>query len=231
MWRPQLESLSDSFHCLAPDLPGHGRNNASFSLSAAAMQLQSLIRTRVGSRQASIVGLSLGGAVALELLRLFPQTVSRVMVSGTSGKMGRLLGSIGLATAGISGLISRETQARMMLRDLKIPELQRDLVYDDFMRGTTPEYTRMVIRALMEAELPEQIDCPLLVAVGGDETIPAKNAAKAILDKYSFARGIQVPGKHHLWNLEDPKLFSDTVRAWMTGNAFPSGVVETRRRA
>jgi pimeloyl-ACP methyl ester carboxylesterase len=230
MWRPQLASPSLApFHLIAPDLPGHGLNTDAFSLAESAGQVDKLIRTRASGGKAALVGLSLGGSVVFELLRTFPERVSRAMVSGTSGRLGRILGGISLASAGLVGALPKEWQARTMLDQLAVPESMRHLI-DDLVKGLTPEYTRDVVRALMGLELPERIECPLLVAVGGSETWAARNAARTLLEKYPQARGITVPGKHHLWNLEDSELFSKTLRAWTTDTPLPIGVTELGSR-
>jgi len=149
------------------------------------------------------------------------------MVSGTSGRLGKIVGGISLATAGLVGALPKEWQARTTLNQLAVPESMRHLVYDDLNKGST-QYTRDVIRELMSLDLPERIQCPLLVAVGENETWAARSAARTLLTRHPQAKGITVPGKHHLWNLDDPELFSKTVRAWMNDEPFPIGVTETR---
>ena len=77
MWQPQFERLADFYHCLAPDLPECGNSAAigPFTLKDAAGRVASVIRERVPGGCAHVVGLSLGGAVALQMLRDEPQVV------------------------------------------------------------------------------------------------------------------------------------------------------------
>lgn len=218
MWSPQLERLQDDYYCLAPDLPGHGKSRAgTFNLEDAAQKVAELIHAKAPEGKASVVGLSLGGAVVLTMLRTVPEVVERAMVSGTTAKLGRLLGSLSLATASLTRLVKVEYQAASMLNQLAVPEKFRDLVWDDLIQGAAPAYTRSVLRALMDMDLPASIHCPLLVAVGEKETIPARDAAKKLLAMFPQAQGMVVQGLHHLWNLEDPDLFSNTVRVWVRG--------------
>ena len=69
MWARQVAALAD-FHCLNVDLPGHGRSNREtwVSLADTAAQIAEIIQERATNRRAHIVGLSLGGYVALALL-------------------------------------------------------------------------------------------------------------------------------------------------------------------
>jgi pimeloyl-ACP methyl ester carboxylesterase len=217
MWEPQLENLSNDFYCLAPDLPGHGKSQAeAFSLEGAAKRVVELIRAKAPEGKAALIGLSLGGAVALTMLNNAPEVVSRVMVSGTAAKLGNLLGKLSLGMLGMMSAIPVEKQAEATLNQLAVPAGCRELVWDDLVRGATPEYSRMTIQALMGMTLPQRINCPLLVAVGAKETIPARQAAQKLLKLYPHARGLVVPGLHHLWNLENPGLFASTVREWMS---------------
>jgi len=230
MWRPQLDRLGDDFYCLAPDLPGHGgsRGQGPFALEDAALQVAEFIRARVPGGKASIVGLSLGGAVALTLLRTAPEAAERVLVSGTSARLGGFLGRLSLALVWLMRFMPAEKQAQAALDALDVPEAYRGLVWEDLVQGSTVQYNRAVFQALMAMELPEQVNCPLLVAVGEKETIPARQAAQQLLARYPQACGVTVPGLRHLWNLQDPALFCETVRAFVAGRPLPEKLILTR---
>ncbi len=65
MWMPQMEALSDEFRVIAIDLPGHGvLHEQSFQLKAAVQAVMESLRQQTDDR-ALIVGLSLGGYVAM----------------------------------------------------------------------------------------------------------------------------------------------------------------------
>ena len=76
-----MHGLAD-YHCLAPDLPGHGRSGRVpwASLVDTAEQVAGLIEDRVPSRRAHVVGLSLGGAVAHTILARHPKLLDRVVI-------------------------------------------------------------------------------------------------------------------------------------------------------
>ena len=84
MWLPQLRGLCDEFHVIAPDLPGHGAlANTPFTFESAADVLSDLIQQEARGR-ALVVGLSLGGYVAMELANLSPHQVAGLVLSGSS---------------------------------------------------------------------------------------------------------------------------------------------------
>src|SRR2546421_8161215 len=85
MWQPQFERLPD-YHCLAPDLPEHGNsaNSGPFSLKDASRRVAELIRQSTPTGRAHVVGLSMGGAVAVRMLLDAPEVIDHVMVSGAA---------------------------------------------------------------------------------------------------------------------------------------------------
>jgi pimeloyl-ACP methyl ester carboxylesterase len=84
MWLPQLRGLSDVYHVIAPDLPGHGAlAQIPFTFAAAAESLAEIIRQEARER-ALVAGLSLGGYVAMELARRSPDLVAGLALSGCS---------------------------------------------------------------------------------------------------------------------------------------------------
>jgi pimeloyl-ACP methyl ester carboxylesterase len=40
------------------------------------------------------------------------------------------------------------------------------------------------------------------------------------------AKAVMAPGVGHIWNLEAPDLFTETVRAWMRDRPLPKELVE-----
>lgn len=85
MWWRQTAALTD-FHCLNVDLPGHGQSNreAWTSLADTADQVAALMRTLETQGRVHVVGLSLGGYVALTLLERHADAVERAVIGGVT---------------------------------------------------------------------------------------------------------------------------------------------------
>jgi pimeloyl-ACP methyl ester carboxylesterase len=82
MWHPQVERLSDTFRCIAVDLPGHGTDRAArFSLDAAVERVRHTIDEHAGGA-ATVVGLSLGAYVGIATAAVHPERVSGLVSSG-----------------------------------------------------------------------------------------------------------------------------------------------------
>ncbi len=86
-WEPQVRRLSKEFRCIAIDLPAHGALAAEpFSLEGAAVAVAAAIDAEAPRRRAVLVGLSLGGYVAIEAAVRFPDRVNGLVLAGCSAE-------------------------------------------------------------------------------------------------------------------------------------------------
>jgi pimeloyl-ACP methyl ester carboxylesterase len=225
MWKPQIERLSDN-HCLAPDLPEQGRSASvkPFVLDDAARQVASIIRERAHGQRAHVVGLSLGGTLTLELLRIAPECVDHAMISGASAGVGKVLAAIGISSAWLYRFIGKQTLLKAAYKQFAIPEQYRDLVRDDLLQSFTPAFTRATMQASRDVQIPRKLTAPVLIAVGEKETVVAKQHARKLVGAIEGARGVMVPGLGHVWNLQAPDLFAETVRAWIADSPLPEAL-------
>jgi 3-oxoadipate enol-lactonase len=84
-WSPQLPVLSGHFRLILTQYPGYGDEaggDAQFSIPACAAHVASLL-DELGVERASLVGLSLGGAVSLQFALDFPDRARRLVLADT----------------------------------------------------------------------------------------------------------------------------------------------------
>lgn len=224
-WQPQMAAMED-FQCLAPDLPGQGQSQGirPFTLEDSARRVAALITDRVPSGRAHVVGLSLGGAVALTVARLAPQRLERMMISGSAAGLGRTIGRISLFLLGMYKQADPVKLANSAIRQFGIQEQYRDLVFDDLVASAGVEINREFLLAIMEMKLPETLSTPLLVTVGQFETAEARKAARKLAAMYPQVRTVAVPGMRHAWNLQDPALFTRVLKDWLLEGQLPEGM-------
>lgn len=92
MWQPQMAALSGAFRVVALDLPGHGAlRDHPFRWDDAVTEVVRVIDAAAGGR-AVLVGLSLGGYVAMDVAVRHPERVAGLAVSGASADPRGLLG-------------------------------------------------------------------------------------------------------------------------------------------
>lgn len=86
-WYPQLRRLSGRYRCVALDLPGHGTRAAEpFTIEGAAAAVAEAIDAEAATGRALVVGLSLGGYVAMEAAAAYPDRVLGLVLAGCSAE-------------------------------------------------------------------------------------------------------------------------------------------------
>jgi pimeloyl-ACP methyl ester carboxylesterase len=217
MWQPQFDRLRD-YHCLAPDLPEQGRSAhiGPFRLDTAADAVADIIRERVPSGRAHVVGISLGGAVALTLLQRAPHCVDYMFVSGASARIGHILGAVSYATQYLYPHLPPESVVASIIRQCEIPPDYHALLHDDILISLNRAFIAHYTRALMSLEMPTQATAPLLVVTGARETLLVHSMARKLTKTVKGTCSFVVPGMAHVWNLQAPDMFTDVLRAWIS---------------
>ena len=83
---PLLPKLSEHFHCVVPDLPGHGQTQTkpdSYTFAKTANALLALL-AHLNISQTHLLGYSMGGRLALYLACEFPEHFRRVVLESAS---------------------------------------------------------------------------------------------------------------------------------------------------
>ncbi len=227
MWRDQVAGL-DQFRCIVPDLPGHGMSRSTpwQGIDRAAGEVAELIRARAREGRAHVVGLSLGGHVALQLVAHYPDLVDRVLVSGTlvTGLTGaRILAGLAALTLPL-GRIGWMTT--LSARALHVPALDRE-AHRQAALSLTPELLRRTVLDVAEYRPPPILASRLhsvLVLAGTREHRRIRASVAVLTSLLPNAVGGLVPGAAHTWNWQRPEAFTGTVRDWLASGQTPAGL-------
>lgn len=216
MWLPQLRGLSDTFHVIAPDLPGHGAlAEVPFTFATAAQTLADVIRREANGR-ALVAGLSLGGYIAIELARRSPELVSGLVLSGCSLNFDGFLGSyLNFASRLIQrGWIKMDREKSEARVRRMFPPALADVAEEQIRAGVYPEalppsYMEMAhkdFRALL-AEYPG----PSLILNGARDSSSRKGEEKFV-SAARQGRVQTIPDAGHACNLDQPERYNQAVR-------------------
>ena len=229
MWQPQLETLTE-FHCLAPDLPGHGLSSAlgALPMEELVLDLASLIRSKSPSGKAHVVGLSYGGVVAQALLSRSPEVVDRAILSGTSASLSPFMTGVFKVylklNEPILKLMRPEQLGKLLMLQFGIPPRYAEMLGEDMKHMDPALMVKILMLSYLDIQTPVSTAIPVLVAVGGRETPFAKSMARKLVRQIPGAKGILLSGLGHVWNMQDPQLFARIARGWFNSGSIPEGM-------
>jgi pimeloyl-ACP methyl ester carboxylesterase len=220
MWQPQFERLPD-YQCLAPDLAEHGNSArlGPFSLKEASRQVAELIRNCTPDGRAHVVGISLGGAVAVRMLLDVPEVIDHALISGAPTRLDPVLASFN----GMMGFLHPEQLAQLIFLQSNIPRHYRHLVREG-VRTVKPVAFSHFGQEVTKIELPHQAQRPMLITFGQNETFVVQQSSREMGTTIQGAKVVMVPGVSHIWNLEAPDLFTETVHSWVTDTPLPQAL-------
>lgn len=234
MWAPQMESLVD-FHCLAPDLPGHGMSAelGDISTDDIVRQLADLIRAKVPSNRVHLVGHSYGGVIAQALVSAFPDAVDRVLLSGTSApldpRMQYMMAWYIRINQILMRLIKPSQLAKLLARQYDIPDEYTLAMQEEIAKVSPKIMANILLRTYTDIRTPINATNPILVAVGEKETSFARIMSIRLVRMLPESKGVVIPGVGHMWNLESPDLFTGLVRSWFLKGVLPQGFALLRK--
>ncbi len=150
MWMPQMEALADEFRVIAVDLPGHGTlREQPFQLATACQTIIESLRQETQNR-ALIVGLSLGGYVAMACAHEYTQDIAGLMLSGCCIDYRGIFGLLSrLDSSLVTTLFSERRLTRIQEKAL-LGQFPKDIIEPQLKecRRFFPALSRTVARAL-----------------------------------------------------------------------------------
>lgn len=226
MWADQEKALSTQFRVITIDLRGHGESDAPlwhYSLDQAADDVCGLM-DHLSIRQPILVGLSMGGYIALAFYRQYAERVKGLVLADTraqadteDGKRARFemaqlaytQGAGAIAEIMIPKLLSPATiQTR-----LELVQRVRTMIEGNQLSGIAGDLMAMAERPDSQPLLT-QISCPAQIIVGELDLPTPPSDAKLMADRIPDARLAVIPGAGHLSNLEQPELFNEAIRSF-----------------
>jgi pimeloyl-ACP methyl ester carboxylesterase len=215
-WASQVESLGEEFRCLAPDLPGHGSAaDVPFTVAVAAERVATLIDAEAGGR-AIIVGLSLGGYVAMDVAARWPDRVAGLVLAGATaepvGPRSWLYSGLALIFESIPDSLLTRVNRWFFLH--RYPAAIADPILAG---GFHFEGGAVAVRALVgERFRPRLARYPgRTLVVNGEFDLVFRASAEAFRRVASDARTVVLPAAMHLTNLDQPELFAAAVRRFV----------------
>lgn len=218
MWRAQMDDLRATYRVVAIDLPGHGGNAAlPFTLQSAADEVARAIERAAGGR-AVVVGLSLGGYVAMELAARRPELVRGLVLSGATAEPVGLLATPYLALAWVMDRFDGprlDALNRWFFRRRFGPAIADPIVAGGFWSAGGAQALRALVGNRFTARLAAYPGPTLIL--NGEWDVLFRLRVGGFGRGAQDARRVQLRGATHLANLDKPAAFSLAIRRFMEG--------------
>lgn len=225
-WRRQIDDLSEEFTVVAWDAPGAGRSAdppASFRMPDYADCLAGFV-TALGLGRPHVVGLSFGGALALELYRRRPSLPRTLVLAGAyAGWSGSLPPDVVEERLDLSLRSSRLSPSQFvatMLPTMFSKSAPKERV-DGFAASVAefhPNGFRAMALATAEADLRDvlaHIDVPTLLLYGDEDVRAPLSVAEALHASIPQSRLVVMPGVGHVSSVEAAERFNLEVRDFL----------------
>jgi 3-oxoadipate enol-lactonase len=216
---PQVETLASSgYRAVAWDMPGYGRSAPiePYNFKGLAQSCIALIEA-LKCGDVVLVGHSMGGMVAQEVMARRPELVSKLVLCGTSPSFGKADGQwqrefIAQRTAPLDAGKSMAELAEVLVPQIVGPgSLPEGVRLATHCMSLVPASTyRRALEALVtfdrRANLP-RIQVPTLVVAGEHDPNAPPSMMKKMADAIARSTYLEMRGIGHLQNLEAPDEF------------------------
>jgi pimeloyl-ACP methyl ester carboxylesterase len=222
MWDDQFELFAKQFRVLRYDVRGYGGSPRGDRPYSDAEDLAALL-DYVTMPKAHLVGLSLGGRIALDFALLRPQRVASLTLSGP--------GLAGFDTT-FTEEDKRMFEIIMAARD-EGPDKATELWLKNPYMAPAMEHARLVPRLrllsrenahnwlanpfLQRSPLPRaakqlaDVKAPTLLLIGGRDTNQSRDIVDSLAKGIAGAKKVDFPKAGHMLNMEEPEAFNRAV--------------------
>jgi 3-oxoadipate enol-lactonase len=225
-WVMQLPPLIEAgFRPIAPDVTGFGDSpydGRGWNIQRAAEDVGDLLDELEVSR-AHLVGISMGGTIALQLALDQPQHVHKLVLASTFAtlrpdKLGVWI--YFLRRLILIHLIGLKSQARLVAeRIFPAPEQEslRQTLVDQITRADPRAY-RAAMRSLGSFDVRDrlwELKIPTLVVTGEHDTTVPPASQRVLVDRIAGARQAFIPGAGHALSVDHPREFNQALLTFL----------------
>lgn len=224
LWDAVVEPLRDHYKLIIPDLRGMGRSGTSplASMAQYADDLAALLKHIGEERPVVVVSLSMGGYVAFEFFRKYPQRVRAMVLADTRAEpdapekaKSREETALKVLTSG-SQLVA-DDMGKVLFGAKASPQLRQE--WQAIMTATPKEGVAAALRAM--AHRPDsvptlaQIRVPTLIIVGEEDKITPVDAHRIMNKGIANSQMDIISGAGHMTPVETPQVFVKTLRTFL----------------
>lgn len=227
MWDPQIEALSKDYRVIAYDIRGHGKSGVAggqYTYRMFVEDLRSLL-DHLQIDQAVICGLSMGGAVSLRFVELYPHSVRALVICDTTSKADtneakyrreNAIHSIkryGMQSF-VDGFVESVLDTDTLIRRSDLVALVRNMILTTSPVGACGALLAQAARTDTSDTL-ERINMPAMVIVGERDSITPPDVAQSMHQRIPNSEFHVIPDAAHVTNLENPEVFNEHLTMFL----------------
>ena len=224
MWDDQAPMFSKQFRLVRYDRRGHGKSGApKGQYTMEMLSRDSLaVADAVGAKKFNWCGLSMGGMVGQWLGTSAPERLNKLVISNTNFyytekqpwddriKLVTEKGMTALADPMMERWFTPETRARSPEKVARVRAMLTATSVDGFVGCCH------AIRAMDFRESNKRISVPTLVMVGAKDNATLPAYGEAMVAQIKGSKLATIPDAAHISNVEQPKIYADTVIRFLT---------------
>lgn len=220
MWDGQFQKFAADYRVVRYDIRGYGKSVLSKGKYSHVKDLHSLLKY-LEIDKAHVIGLSLGGTIAIDLALEYPDQVASLILAATAPVgFGSYDDELTKQT-----LLIYET-ARNKRSDEAVEMWLNHPVFATIPSRSRKKIRQMIVDNLKSWILPQEnliwssppaagrlseIKASTLIMVGGQDVVDIKKAADLLENKIGVAIKIIITGTGHHINIEKPRQFNSIV--------------------
>jgi pimeloyl-ACP methyl ester carboxylesterase len=227
MWKGTVPALAThGFRVLVPDLRGFGKSPVAepASMEAMARDVAKLLED-LKLRRAVVVGFSMGGYVALQLVLRERELLSGLVLSDTrpdadleEAKAGRRKLIEGLKARGmeaaVEAMLPKLVSPKSAKAYLAVPDFLATLMREQDAKGAAAAVAGMMERPDMRGKL-SGMNIPCLVLAGEQDEITPMDGAMRMAQAFRGSEFFMVPDAGHAAPVEQPDVFNRALLEWL----------------
>jgi 3-oxoadipate enol-lactonase len=239
MWDDQRDLLLKNYRLIIPDLRGYGESGITEGivlLDELALDLIHLL-DQLSISNAIVVGLSMGGQIALEMYRWQPGLFKGIVLADTDaraeddqGYQNRLTLSATILNDGMEKFTDNRIRHFMCAGTFKNRPAVAKRV-EKMMKGTSPAGSAAVQRGRAErldyTPLLAKINFPALIVVGEQDEFTPVESAIYMHDRINNSTLAIIKDSGHIANMEQAEEFNVALKDFLDSIIRNTGVVKS----
>jgi len=227
MWNPQLRALPKSMRAITFDVRGHGRSDVCDGIYSIEFFVDDLVGLldHLRIKEAIVVGLSMGGYIALRSIERHPDRICGLVLSNTrsesdpnEGKVKRAATIRSIQSNGVKPFATEFLKAVFAPATFEsnpsAVETIRSTIEANSPIGICGTLLALAARTDTTPSL-KNIRVPTLILAGGHDTLTPPSASAAMHEKISGSEYHIVPDAAHMSNIENPDFFNEKLFSFL----------------